>query len=597
MAGATAPTVSFELLGANGNPATLVPGTAAALILRLLNTGTDALQLVAGPPADEDAAGVATDGAVRWYLPFPSELPESTISALTFAADGWTPTPYQFHARTYWGFVRRDHDASLAAGATVDFAISGLTVPESLPASLAFTAAWYSGNPAAESDVPFSVPVAAPSVRDTLSAVIQADKDHESAVYVSQPGESYPNTIIVALQNGTAPLDAAGTVEIEVPITALSGPGTEAVTTSEFAAQISCDILFVPEGFTWTKPQPKSLPNGNAGFALSPTSSPALPAGGTLQITLGNIISPLPPGEAHITVRWSKFAAVDDGSVDLPLLLSALPASPVLDCEIVPAGTFDFDSPLSVRWTTTYATTLELDYDDGIAPISLSSKGDGLPFTGTHPLPDATVDAVLTVTASNVGGIPTVTPLQISVTPVAPTFTVSANVPAYSFDNGGTVHVVYTFDIAPARLLIDLRVTVNGTEQSIKGQPTFATTLTATTGPTFTATFGTGLGKDPLRIPVTPTMQRFEDFLPGTTWLGIGDGAPMYLKFAGENTIEDVPGWGACYYIASGNGLVIIWKTEALELGQALWLPPLLILHWSPGIYVAPTWSLLEVKR
>ena len=41
------------------------------------------------------------------------------------AADGWAAAPYQFHARTYWGFVRPDHDATLAPGATVDFAFGG----------------------------------------------------------------------------------------------------------------------------------------------------------------------------------------------------------------------------------------------------------------------------------------------------------------------------------------------------------------------------------------------------------------------------------------------------------------------------------------
>lgn len=569
----TAP--SFALLDAAGNPADVHDDeTGATYTIRLANASPSPLPLVAGPALSEDGAGGATDGATRWYLSFPSVLDESMLANLAISADGWTITPYSFNTRTYWGFVPTT-GLTLAPNEAVNFTVDGLAVTTSERLrTLDLTVDWYAGPSAVDTTLGMSARVVANPA--TNSFTVQVDPTTEN-VYVSAGGDAYPNTVRLIFQNGPTPLPNNGTVTIEVPI----APAPSAVTTANFAAQISCAIATEPADSSWavTTTQPET--EGNAAWLLTPgTTASALAPAESLAVELRNIVSPLPALPAVVTVSIVGFDGFADTTPECSLVLRALPAPVFIDSGVTGttgAQPFPYDSAIGVSWETTFATSLSLEYDDGISQVIYTSEQDGLPLSGSHALPNTTVDAQVTLVASNsLNTTRSVLPVLVSLPTLE--LTVTSGIGAWDF-TAGPATIVYALAASPAALVQGFQVTSPSGTTALAATATLCTvTQSAGSGQvSVTATFARGVDQNPNTIDVTtaaPEIPSFASYLVGTSWVDPQeDPTTPWIVFtdATNCTLVDTP---PTPYSAEANVVQVLLPGGGNYVPILAWTPP-----------------------
>jgi len=514
--------LSYALLNAAGQPATLKFGaTGVSYTLRITNTGTRPLEIVAGAPCDERRAAAGSDGATRWYLPVPFAIPESTVEKLAFSAAAWTANAYRFRGRTEWGFTPAGNE-TLPPSGTIDFTVNGLVVPAQpqLPA-LNLTATWYAGFPAVSSEVSFSVPIAPDASTNSFTASIESPTN---VVYVSSPGEAYANTVMVALQNGPTPLPPGSNsaVTIELPITAVQASNTGAITTAAHAgpSQIMCAIDSA-QGTQWMIDPAVPVTPGNVAWQLTPKSNPALPAGGTLLVSLDGIVSPLPSGATTVRVESANFPGFTDTVTDCTAVLEQLPPASFSRAAVKGTQPVAYDTPLIIEWTSACSTSISLAYDDGISSYTLTTAEDGLPLSGSKTLKNTTVDAKIVLTASNVlnGATPETVSVHVTGVP-SPSLSVGIVAPAAWDFSAGPAAMTYSIASAPVRLLTALIVTTpSGQPESLMGKTSYSVSQASATPLAFTAEFGTGVGRAPATIlVVSPTVESLASFVIGTKW-------------------------------------------------------------------------------
>jgi hypothetical protein len=511
-------------------------------------------------------------------VPFPFAVPEATVAALRWKSDVWTANPYTFRGRTLWGFVSNGGPA-LETNGTIDIGVDGLVVPEQaqLP-SLDLTVDLYVGSPAVFGEISFSVPIALDASTNSLIASIQPPSN---TVYLSAGDEAYPNTITVVLQNGPTPLPQGSNsvVTIELPITETIAPNTDAITTAARRTKIACSVPSA-SGTTWTHDVTTPLTPGNVAFSITPESSPALPAGGTLVVDLTTIVSPLPSGTASIRVDASGFDGFPATTTDCPVLLEPLPVptfSRVPD--VVGAQPLAFDSPLAIQWAAEYTTSLTLEYDDGIAPITLTSEKDGLPFSteaAGYALSNATVPATARLTAANVANGMVRHSLPIDVAPTPTAFTVEAVPAVWDFD-AGPVSVTYAISATPDRLVTALSVSGPPGTEPLTNRSAYTVHQSSAIVLTFEATFGNGVERAPIDAPpVTVSVASLASYLTGTKWRkslplpAVYTFGPDGRGFCDTGTVT----W-ATTYTASANQ-VVIRDDQGGFLDVFFWSPPTL---------------------
>lgn len=576
---------SFALLDAAGNPAVIhEDDTNAQYTIRLTNQSPGTLPLVAGPPLSEDDVARATDGATRWYLSFPENYDESGAAKLAISADGWTVAPYPIGSRTYLGFVPTEND-TLAPDGTVDFTVYGLVVKSSNALHvLDLSVDWYVGPVPNAATLGMSAPVVSPE-DNSFTGALDATT---TTLYVSD-SKDYANTIRLNFQNGPAPLPQGGTVTIEVPISPVPG----AMTTPEFAQQISCAIAGDPSDSPWeVTPQPSA--GESRIWTLTPTATgtqPALQPNETLVVEIRDVVTHLEGSSAVVIVSIRDFPAFPETiEQPLPLTLLTLP-QPTISGYISQtpnsgaAGTqpFPYDSAISVSWNSEFATAVSIEYDDSIAKTTYAQ---GMPLAGAQVLPLTTVDAIVTLVATN-DRFSSTTTLPIAVTPTALTLIVKSGIAAWDFNPPssqasrapGPPTITYTIAATPTRLLTSLTATTPGGTTVLEPTATsFAFTQTAASGQlSITATFGGGIGADykPTTVPLTteaPAIAPLPSYLIGTSWSNEWG----TFTFADAQTISFPGAQYAPYnfpYVEDGN-IIFIPVPTALFFIYWMWVPP-----------------------
>ncbi len=582
------PAPSFALLDAAGNPAVIhEDDTSAQYTIRLTNQSPGTLPLVAGPPLSEDDVARATDGATRWYLSFPENYDESGAAKLAISADGWAVASYPFGSRTYLGFVPTGND-TLAPDDTVDFTVYGLVVKSSNALHvLDLSVDWYVGPVQNAATLGMSAPVVSPE-DNSFSGTLDATT---TTLYVSD-SKDYANTIRLNFQNGPAPLPQGGTVTIEVPIS----PASAAMTTPEFAQQISCAIAGDPPDSPWeVTPQPSA--DGNRLWTLTSTATgtqPALQPNETLVVEIRDVVTRLEGSSAVVVVSIQGFPAFPETiEQPLPLTLLTLPQptisgyiSQTSNSGAAGAQPFPYDSAISVTWNSEFATAVSIAYDDSIAKTAYAH---GVPLSGAQDLPLTTVDAIVTLVATN-DRFSSTTTLPIAVVPTALTLTVTSGIAAWDFNPPssqasqapGPPTVTYTIAATPARLLTGLAATTPaGTTVLEPTATSFAFTQTAASGQlSIAATFGGGIGADqkPTTVTLTteaPAITPLPSYLIGTSWSDPSDPSGTFT-FADAQTISIPP--IAPYipdripYVEDGN---IIFIPQPADFSMSwMWTPP-----------------------
>jgi hypothetical protein len=283
-------------------------------------------------------------------------------------------------------------------------------------------------------------------------------------------------------------------------------------------------------------------------------------------IDLAGIISPLPSGTASIRVGSSGFDGFPDNVTNLPVVLEPLPAPSFSRAGVVGAQPLGYDVPLQIEWEADYATSLTLEYDDGISKYTFTSSANGLPLSGTWILQNTTVDAQVTLTASNVhnGGTPQGVPVEVVPSPT-PALSVEFSPAAWDF-GAGAVEMTYTLTPEPARLLTALTVDGPDGVVSLMGRTTYAVLQTSAVPLVFTATFGTGVGLHAHDIPVSPVVPSLASYVVGTKWttgdFGDGVGAFVYTFIDEKNgTINDFLGLTQFTYTADANTVAVTIPT------------------------------------
>lgn len=559
----------------------------AVYTLRLTN-GAEPLSIVAGAPCDEEQAASATDGATRWYLPFPFVIPESTVAALAWSATGWIANAYAFRGRTLWGFAPKA-DATLPPGGAIDFTLSGLGVPSQpqLPA-LNLTASWYADSPATGLEISFAVPIAP---NPSMNSLVPSIESPTNVVYLSQTDEQYPNTVMVAVQNGPTPLPlgTSSVVTIELPVVAVAAPESGAITTAAYVEEIGCSVVAATENASWSVDSATPIVPGNVAWQLTPGSDPALPAGGTLIVELTGIISPAPlSGGTVVRVESTGFAGFADSVTECTAVVEPLPAAVFSSAAVVGDLPLGYDVPLEIAWATQFATSLTLEYDDGISDYTLTSSANSLPLSGTRSVQSTTVDAQVRLTASNVKNGGTVQDVAVPVAPSpTPTFSVAVTPAAWDF-GAGPVDVTYTLSAAPLRLLTALTVAGSSGTVSLMGRTTYTVSQSSPAAPVFAATFAAGVGQAPRVVTVSPpAIPSLAAYVVGTSWLGqLGQDADIRYTFTdAENAVQrvdagdEIPTLTSLTYSVSNNVITLIDPApDAVDrfVNSLTWTPPTL---------------------
>lgn len=374
-ASATLAHLTFEL----GNAGT--PGAANTIYITTdktvnklvlgVTTDTDGVKFAPGTPVPQKQAGTATGSLL--YLDLTNlQLTDAEFGLLTFDAPGWTITPYPEDQQLCLTPESSTGTVTLGKGGALSLGVDQLTItnPPS-GATVQLTVTCYRIGEVTLGNMGRLVSLA-PTLQQAPSG---GGNLHDAiAVSVADPGivcstDEYPdvaNTLRLILLPGTAPHAAAKagttfTLSFVYADPKVDPEGYGALTST--AAAMRFAVIRGAGASSWGQADPKD--QENPAWLFTPPAGPLLPPTGSAQIEMSSIVTSFQPGPTMLILSYSGVEGYDDGSFVVPLekyghaSISQLGVSP--NPSILGD---DHQAAIDISWTTAYAPTLTLGYDD-----------------------------------------------------------------------------------------------------------------------------------------------------------------------------------------------------------------------------------------
>ena len=364
---ATAPALGLSVTNAAGQTVTVIGDglPVNVLTMRLTNSSGAPIVLRGGVPAPDTKPDPAAASGVSLY--FGTLLTADAYGALVLTAPGWTAR--RLGPNRTWTLAPAA-DVTLAVNASVVVTISGMNVAgPARPGNL--TVAWANVGSIANGyqQLPLACQAAPPSGTSALPLSLTV-VDPTPITVTTDPATPVANTIVLRVANTSLSTIGATWDPAAPPVFYLSfvygtpQDGFFALTSAQLAGQISVTVS--AEGTNqWVAPP---TPVGeNPVWVIHPVVAPVLGTQGAsiVELTVGNIVSPVPPGTTQAYLQWAGIPGYADGVATAfidkiaPVQISELVCDPPWTPEGVAAQP-------TLRWTTTgVPTSIEVQGPQG----------------------------------------------------------------------------------------------------------------------------------------------------------------------------------------------------------------------------------------